>query len=208
MSILCLDFETANSTPYSACSIGLASFDDGGEVIARYEQLLLPHRHYRYFDPYNTAIHGIYAEDVASSPEFPDVADEIFEFLADSLVIAHNAAFDINVLNSLCQLYRIPIPDFHYFCTCKGARRMWPQLPNHKLNTLCDFIGHCFEHHQAGADSEAAGKVFFAMLEDSGGGTVSDLMAQLQITPGSFYRGAHSPCRCIPLRKKRKSSKT
>lgn len=202
-NIICLDFETANVAPYSACSIGMAVFDDGGEIVTRYEQLLLPHRNYRYFDPLNTEIHGIYASDVAGSPEFPEVADAVFEIIQGSFVIAHNAAFDINVLNSLCQLYRIPLPDFSYFCTCKGARRMWKHLPNHKLNTLCDFIGHRFEHHQAGADAEAAGKVFFAMREDAGAGTEYELLKHLQIQPGRFRSGYHEPCRCIPLRKKK-----
>lgn len=206
MNVACLDFETANSSPCSACSIGIAVFDGEGDILARYEQFLLPHKYYRYFDPFNTVIHGIRAEDVSCSPEFPEVADEIFEFLADSLVIAHNAAFDINVLNSLCQLYRIPIPDFHYFCTCKGARRMWPQLPNHKLNTLCDFIGHRFDHHQAGADAEAAGKVFFAMLRASGKESPLELPEYLQIVPGRFCNGRElAVCRCIPLRKKKVS---
>ena len=206
MNVACIDFETANSSPCSACSVGIALFDGAGELLARYEQFLLPHKYYRYFDPFNTVIHGIRAEDVAGSPEFPEAADEIFALLRGSLVVAHNAMFDMNVLYSLSQLYHIPLPELSYFCTCKGARRMWKQLPNHKLNTLCDFIGHRFEHHQAGADAEAAGKVFFAMLRASGKESPLELPDHLQIVPGRFgYGGVHESCRCVPLRKKKVS---
>ena len=206
MNVACLDFETANSSPCSACSVGIAVFDGEGDILARYEQFLLPHKSYRYFDPFNTEIHGIRAEDVALSPEFPDVAGEIFDLLRGSLVVAHNAMFDMKVLCSLSQLYRIPLPDMYYFCTCKGARRMWKQLPDHKLNTLCDFIGHRFDHHQAGADAEAAGKVFFAMLRASGKESPLELPEYLQIVPGRFCNGREqAACRCIPLRKKKVS---
>lgn len=204
MNVACLDFETANQSPCSACSVGIALFDECGQIVTRYEQFLLPHRNYRYFDPFNTVIHGIRAEDVALSPEFPEVAEEIFGLLHGSLVVAHNAMFDMNVLYSLSRLYRIPLPEMYYFCTCKGARRMWKGLPNHKLNTLCDLIGHRFDHHQAGADAEAAGKVFFAMLKSSGRKLPMELPEYLQIIPGRFYNGdLHEPCRCIPIKKKK-----
>ena len=62
MNVACIDFETANSSPCSACSVGIAVFDGEGDILTRYEQFLLPHKYYRYFDPFNTVIHGIRAD--------------------------------------------------------------------------------------------------------------------------------------------------
>lgn len=37
------------------------------------------------------------------------------------------------------------------------GRRLLPQLPNHKLNTLCQYLEIPLEHHHAGSDSQACG---------------------------------------------------
>lgn len=44
-----------------------------------------------------------------------------------------------------------------FACTCQMGRRLLPQLPNHKLNTLCQYLEIPLEHHHAGSDSQACG---------------------------------------------------
>ncbi len=39
-----------------------------------------------------------------------------------------NAAFDMSALRAVSDLYGIPYPEFNYFCTCKTATRVWPDL--------------------------------------------------------------------------------
>ena len=39
------------------------------------------------------------------------------------------------------------------------SRRLLPQLPNHKLNTLSDYLGLELDHHHAGSDSLACGEI-------------------------------------------------
>ena len=136
MKIASLDFETANVFQGSVCSVGVALFEDG-KLIRTMDQRIMPHSDCRYFNPEFTLIHGIRLRDVIGAPEFPAVADELFGLLQGAFVIAHNAAFDINVLRTVCELYGIRYPEIEYFCTCKAARRLWKQLENHKLNTLC-----------------------------------------------------------------------
>jgi DNA polymerase III epsilon subunit-like protein len=76
---------------------------------------------------------------------------------AADLVIAHNAQFDIRKLNGTLSHFGIPCPSFPTLCTCKTAKRAWPELPNHKLSTVAGHIGHHFCHHNALDDAEAAG---------------------------------------------------
>ena len=44
------------------------------------------------------------------------------------------------------------------------SRRLLPQLPNHKLNTLCDFLDLELDHHRAGSDSLACGEILLHHL--------------------------------------------
>jgi DNA polymerase-3 subunit epsilon len=71
----------------------------------------------------------------------------------------------MDVLKQTLEHFHLPCPDFRYLCTLRLARRVWPELPNHKLNTLAAHIGHEFQHHHAQSDAEAAGRVLLAMMK-------------------------------------------
>ena len=49
MTFTTIDFETANQMPQSACSVGLAKFDECGNVLDRFYSLIKPPRGYDYF---------------------------------------------------------------------------------------------------------------------------------------------------------------
>ncbi len=84
-----------------------------------------------------TRIHGITAEMLAGKPPFADIADEVLEFLADSKVVAHNAAFDFGFLNAeLERAGRTPIAAARAIDTAAIARRKFPGAPA-SLEALC-----------------------------------------------------------------------
>ena len=95
--ILGLDFETANPSRTSVCSLGLCLVNfSSGEVIDKKQFLINPHDT---FHPRNIQTHGIVPDMVENSPCFEDVVDEIFSRLdAHTVLVAHNASFDIDVL--------------------------------------------------------------------------------------------------------------
>lgn len=168
MKISSLDFETANHSDASICAAGVAVFVDGDLIETRH-WLVRPPRGHGWFLEDFIEIHGITHEDVLDAPEFPAIAQELLPFLIETdLVIAHNAQFDIRKLNGTLTHFGIPCPNFPTLCTCQTARRAWPELPNHKLSTVADHIGHTFRHHNALDDSEAAGRVFWAIIKERG----------------------------------------
>ena len=62
----------------------------------------------------------------------------------------------MGVLAKCLRAYCIDAPDtLRYICTCRAGRRLYPALPNHKLNTMCDYLGIALDHHEAGSDSRA-----------------------------------------------------
>lgn len=74
MRITAIDFETANASSASACSLGIAVYEDG-EILDNFEWYFKPHYRYNYFT--NTHIHGIYPEDVENEQEFAYYYDEL-----------------------------------------------------------------------------------------------------------------------------------
>ena len=52
-----------------------------------------------------------------------------------------------------------------YACTVQMSRRCWPQLPNHKLDTLCAYLDIPLDHHKADSDSRACAQLLLAGLD-------------------------------------------
>jgi DNA polymerase-3 subunit epsilon len=193
MKITSIDFETANASRGSACSVGIAVIEDK-KLVYSAEKLIKPHASCNYFDWRNIQIHGIRPEDVEFESEFPEIKDWLFNLLDTDIVIAHNAAFDMSVLRALCNLYNYQYPEMQYLCTLRGSQKHWAELPSHKLNDLCDNFGHTFSHHNACADAEAAGLVLLQMLEESECDTPFDFADKYKIKLGRMNCTTYTPC--------------
>lgn len=168
LRIASLDFETANHSDASICAAGVAVFEGESLVETRYWLVRPPKGHGWFLEAF-VEVHGITHQDVFGAAEFPFVAEELLPLLTTAdLVIAHNAAFDMRKLRGTLRHFEVAHPGFPCLCTCKAARRIWPELPNHKLNTVATHIGHSFRHHHAGEDAEAAGKALVAMVKEAG----------------------------------------
>ena len=91
----------------------------------------------RRMSPGASEISGITDEMLIDKPRFVEVADQFLEFIADSELIIHNAAFDIRFLNAeLAKISEHRIPDERTFCTLIFARRKYPGAPA-SLDALC-----------------------------------------------------------------------
>ena len=188
MTITALDFETANHSRVSICAAGLAVFEDGILTESPY-WLVRPPKGHGWFREDFIEVHGLTHLDVLDAPEFPAIAPELLQRLTRAdLVVAHNAEFDIGHLRETLDYFGIPLPEFDYGCTCKIARRVWPDLPSHSLKALTAHIGHDFKHHHAQADAEAAGRVLLAMIRHANATTPDELFQISGLSPSSFRR--------------------
>ena len=183
MTFTSLDFETANPSRVSICAAAMAIFEDGELKESPY-WLVRPPRGHGWFQELFIECHGLTHLDIQDAPEFPTIAPEILARLTHSdLVIAHNASFDLDHLRGTLDHFGLPRPEFEYLCTYQLARRVWPHLPNHKLNTLAAYIGHEFNHHHAQSDAEAAGRVLLAMMRHANANTPSELREKAGLEP-------------------------
>lgn len=84
-----------------------------------------------------TRVHGFTRADLVGKPRFPDIADDLLDFLGDSPLVAHNASFDFAFLNSeLGRLGLPPLSPGRMVDTLLLAKTRFPGLPN-SLDALC-----------------------------------------------------------------------
>ena len=152
MKIAAIDFETANSSPASVCSVGISILEDGCAEEAYYS-LIRPEANVSRFSPMNIGIHGIRPQDVRDAPSFAEVYREMMPILEDSLVTAHNARFDMGCLKAACLNTGRRVPYLEYFDTLELSRRVFPSLSHHRLNDMCSYLNIELDHHNAMSDS-------------------------------------------------------
>ena len=88
-----------------------------------------------------TAVHGLTDEFLSDKPVFAEVVDQFLEFIADSPLVIHNAAFDMNFLNAELVRTGFPrLPMERSIDTVMMARKMFPGAPA-SLDALCKRFG-------------------------------------------------------------------
>ena len=162
MSILyvAFDVETPNRANNRISSIGVSVIHDDGSVHTK-EYLVNPECD---FDSLNISLTGITPTMIENAPLFPAVWEEIEPLFTNNILVAHNAMFDLCVLQKTLSTYNLLIPKTRYLCTLKMARSAFPQFENHKLSTLCAQFGIPLKHHNAGSDSEACAYLLKALI--------------------------------------------
>lgn len=161
MNFTAIDFETSNRERHSACSLALTVVRDS-QIVDSYYTLLKPDTP---FDWRNIKIHGIHERDVADAPTFADIWPTISPlFTENKLIAAHNLPFDRGVLQACLAHYSIEQPHFQTLCTVQSSRKLIPEIPNHKLNTVCDHLGiDLHNHHHALDDAVACANILLTL---------------------------------------------
>ena len=192
MNFVALDFETANELRNSACSIGLVRVESG-VITDRYYTLIKPEP--LRFSSWNIKIHGITPKAVTDAPTFNAVWPEICRFIGQNVVVAHNASFDMSVLRYSLDQYGLPYPEIPYFCTVAAAKKTFPSLVNHKLNTVSAHIGFHFHHHNALEDAEACARVLLAAIREKETDNLDTFCKCIQSGYGRLFPGGYTPRR-------------
>ena len=135
----------------------------GGRIVDKFLSLVNPEIPIPRFV---MALTGISNEMVKTAPVFADVAPRWLDFVSDSVLIAHNAAFDTSFLNhEISRVYpghRMLNP---HLCTVRLSRRVLPDLNNHRLDTIAShFSIPIISRHRAGSDALATAEIFLVLL--------------------------------------------
>ncbi len=159
------DLETTGLSPETEriTEIGAVKIKNG-EVIDRFSQFVNPGK------PLSQEISnltGITNEMLADKPDETVVVPQFMDFVGDGVLVAHNAGFDMSFIYATCERLGISVTN-SYLDTLDLARRLYPDLKNHKLDTLAKETHVVLEgHHRAVNDAEALYGIFLVLLEKS-----------------------------------------
>ena len=156
MNYIAIDFETATGSMNSACSVATVEVREG-QLKESWTTLIQPPK--LAFDDFNIGIHGISPKDVEDAPTFAEIWQELKERLAGKIVVAHNASFDMGVLKASLLANHLQAPLFRTCCTVRISRKVWPDLVDHKLNTVGAHLNINFQHHRALDDARTCAAI-------------------------------------------------
>ncbi len=157
------DVETPNFKNDRMSSIGVVVVEKG-RVTERFCSLINPEES---FSPFNIRLTGITPELVADKPTFPRLWDKLRDIMEGAVLVAHNAPFDMGVLGKCLEYYKIPWHrSVSYACTVRMGRKAFPQLENHRLNTISDYLGIELDHHDAMSDAAACAQILLHCMEN------------------------------------------
>lgn len=179
-----VDLETTGTSPASGAmitEIGAVKIR-GGQVLGEFHTLVNPGSP---IPPFITVLTGITDAMVAPAPLFAEVLPAFLEFCGgadETILIAHNAPFDIGFLKAAADAHSYSWPNYRILDTVKIARRTLTkdETPNVKLGTLAQYFG--LEEpptHRALDDARATVHIFHHLLERLGNVGVETL-ADLQ----------------------------
>lgn len=84
-------------------------------------------------------IHGISSKMLAGMPPPEEVFPMLREFIGGAPIIAHNAPFDAGFLRYEFRRLGLSFPN-RFICTLDMARKHFPDLPNHRLETVARHV--------------------------------------------------------------------
>lgn len=140
-----------------------------GEVLGEFQTLVNPHTE---IPPFIAVLTGITNSMVGQAPPIDSVLPSFLEFAAGSVLVAHNAPFDVGFLQWFSARQGIPWPAFEVLDTAKIARRVITRddAPNCKLSSLArTFHASTTPNHRALSDARATVDVLHGLMERLGG---------------------------------------
>ena len=158
-----LDLET---TGFSAktekiTEVGIMKYKDG-EVIDEFSCFVNPEKH---IPERVTEVTNITDDMVKDAETIDKVFPKILDFIKDSVLVAHNAGFDIGFLKQNAKVLGYEF-DYTYLDTLSLAKDLFPDYKKYKLGKIAENLGIKVEvAHRALDDVDTTVKVFRVMLD-------------------------------------------
>ena len=158
-----LDLETTgfSATTEKITEVGIMKLKDG-EVIDEFSCFVNPEKH---IPQRVSEVTNITDEMVADAETIDKVFPKILDFIKDSVIVAHNAGFDVGFLRQNAKSLGYDF-DYTYLDTLSLAKDLFPDYKKYKLGKIADNLGIKVEvAHRALDDVDTTVKVFKVMLD-------------------------------------------
>ncbi len=134
----------------------------GSQEVGRFEQLVNPGVP---IPPYVAKLTGITDAMVSVAPPIEDVLDSFITFARGAVLVAHNAAFDVAMLESESRRLSGRPVGLPSLCTIKLAKQLLPELSKTSLDALAEhFAVEVPLRHRALADAELTAMVLQRLI--------------------------------------------
>jgi DNA polymerase-3 subunit epsilon len=133
------------------------------KIIDRFSTLINPGCDIPYFI---TQFTGISNSDVQYSPSFYDTAEEIEDFIGNSIISGHNLSFDEGFLSyEFIRNGFEPLSNLNV-CTLKLSRKVFPSLKSKSLASVSEYLGVVNkDSHRALSDAEATAHILIKLIK-------------------------------------------
>lgn len=160
------DVETTGlSAVYNKLIQVAASKMHKGNVIEQFDEFIDPGHP---LSEFTTQLTGITDDMVRGSKPLEQVLKEFQAFCQGSILVAHNATFDVGFMNMNYQRHHLPVIKQPVIDTSEFARNLYPEFKRHGLGPLTKRFQVSLEsHHLANFDAEATGRLLFIFLNDA-----------------------------------------
>lgn len=165
-TIIILDFETTGLSPNNGdrvIEIGAVLLRNQ-EIIDQFQSLINPGF---FVSREIETITGITNTMLSEAPSASEAMEEFVRFIDSHPLVAHNASFDQKFLEIELDHYGKK-RSLNFGCTLQVARRLYPDVTNHKLETLVRYKGIPINSrfHRALADAEMTALLWIKIIED------------------------------------------
>lgn len=135
-----------------------------GNVIAEFDEFINPGHP---LSAFTTELTGITDDHVKNAKPLEQVLQEFQEFCKDTVLVAHNATFDVGFMNANYERHGLPKISQPVIDTLEFARNLYPEYKRHGLGPLTKRFGVALEHHHmANYDAEATGRLLFIFIKE------------------------------------------
>lgn len=160
-----LDVETTGLDPLRGdkiCEIAILKIRNNS-VVESFETLVNPGIA---IPPSSTAIHGIMDKMVQDSPYFVEIAEDVRRILRDSVIIAHNAPFDLKFVDMELK-FTSDLTVNNIVLDTLGIARKFYSFPSNNLGEIAKSLGiPIYGYHRAMADVQITKDVFNFFTRD------------------------------------------
>ena len=166
-TFIAFDLETSGAYPLGAeiCEVAAVKWRDGA-IIDTFQSLVAVSRP---IEAKIIAIHGITNEMLEGAPSVQGVTRQFYDFIRGSILMAHHAQFDMGFLAPEMEALKLSLPEGESLCTSLLSRKVFPESPDHKLQTLIPHLGlYQGQAHRALDDSKSCLELGIACMEKLG----------------------------------------
>ena len=135
-----------------------------GNIVAEFDEFINPGHP---LSAFTTELTGITDDHVKNAKPLIQVLKEFQEFCKDTVLVAHNASFDVGFMNANYERHGLPKITQPVIDTLEFARNLYPEFKRHGLGPLTKRFGVALEHHHmANYDAEATGRLLFIFIKE------------------------------------------